>query len=60
VALAHGYLGQALRNIRLLLTHWRVVGIGPVDELTIANPKGHKLAYAVPIFAGTVLTIWLH
>jgi prepilin peptidase CpaA len=60
VALAYGYLGQALKNIRLLLTHWRVVGIGPVDEITLAGSKGPKLAYAVPILSGTILTIWLH
>jgi prepilin peptidase CpaA len=60
VALAHGYLGQALRNMRLLLTHWRIVGFGPLEGLTIASPKGLKLAYALPILVGTVLTIWLH
>ena len=60
VATAHGYLGQALRNVGLLLTHWRVVGIGPVDEITLAGSKGPKLAYAIPILSGTILTIWLH
>jgi prepilin peptidase CpaA len=60
VAVSYGYLGQALKNIRLLLTHWRVMGIGPVDEITLASSKGPKLAYAVPILSGTILTIWLH
>ena len=39
VAMAHGYLGQALKNIGLLLTHWRVMGIGPVEEITWPGPK---------------------
>jgi prepilin peptidase CpaA len=60
VAMAHGYLGQALKNVGLLLTHWRVMGIGPVEEITLAGSKGPKLAYALPILSGTVLTIWLH
>lgn len=60
VAMAHGYLGEALRNVGLLLTHWRVAGIGPVGEITLAGSKGPKLAYALPIFAGAIFTIWLH
>jgi prepilin peptidase CpaA len=60
VAMAYGYLGQAIKNVGLLLTHWRVMGIGPVEEITLAGSKGPKLAYAVPILSGTVLTIWLH
>jgi len=59
VSMRHGYLGQALRNIRLLLMHWRIRGLGPVDEITLAGSPGLKLAYALPIFAGTALTIWL-
>jgi prepilin peptidase CpaA len=60
VATAHGYLGKAVKNVGLLLTHWRVMGIGPVEEISLAGSKGPKLAYALPILSGTVLTIWLH
>src|ERR1700720_3494028 len=35
VALATGYLGQAVANLRLLFTHWWVVGIRPLPELTL-------------------------
>ena len=59
VALYCGYLGQALANVRLLLTHWRVCGIGPVHEISLEGSSGPRLAYALPIFAGLVLTIWL-
>ncbi len=60
VALARGYLRQALANIRLLLTHWRVSGPGQLHEISLAGSKGPRLAYAVPILVGTLATIWLH
>jgi hypothetical protein len=60
VALARGYLRRALSNIWLLLSHWRVSGIGPVDELTLASSNAPKLAYALPIFVGTLVVIWTH
>ena len=60
VALASGYLRQAMANIRLLLTHWCVSGVGPLDQVSLAGSNGPRLAYAVPIFVGTLATIWLH
>ena len=60
VALVRGYLPTALRNVGLLLTHWRVAGIRPLPELTIEHSAAPKLAYAIPIFIGTTVTIWLH
>jgi prepilin peptidase CpaA len=59
LALAHGYLRQAFANLRLLLTHWRVSGVGPLHEVSLAGSKGPRLAYAVPILVGTLTTIWL-
>lgn len=59
VAAARGCAGQMLRNVRLLLTHWRVVGFAPYPQLTLASGKNPRLAYAVPVFAGTVTAIWL-
>jgi prepilin peptidase CpaA len=59
VSMSRGYLRQALSNIWLLLTHWRVSGLRPLDEVSLAGSGGPRLAYAVPIFTGTVLTIWL-
>jgi prepilin peptidase CpaA len=59
VAWVRGYLRQALANLRLLLTHWRVAGVTPLKEVTLAGSKAPKLAYAVPIFVGTVITLWL-
>jgi prepilin peptidase CpaA len=60
VAFARGYLRQALSNIWLLLAHWRVSGIGRVDDLTIGRSRGPHLAYALPILAGTLVVVWMH
>lgn len=54
-----GYLGTALRNIKLLLCHWRVMGIQAVPEITLETSRGPKLAYAFPILMGLVTTVWL-
>lgn len=59
VALARGYLGRSLANVRLLLIHWRVAGLRALPELTIQHPDAPKLAYGVSILAGTVVTVWL-
>ena len=55
----HGYLRQAWSNVWLLLAHWRVNGVRPVPELTLATARGPRLAYAVPILVGTVVMLWL-
>lgn len=59
VSAAAGYLRQAVANVWLLLKHWAVVGPKPLDEFTLAKGSGPRLAYAVPILVGTVMTIWL-
>jgi prepilin peptidase CpaA len=59
VALYRSYLPHAARNIYLLLMHWRLNGLRPLDEVTLDHGRGPRLAYAVPILAGTVATLWL-
>ena len=59
VAFGHGYLGTALSNIWMLLTHWRVGGIRPLPALTLETTRGPRLAYAIPIAMGTLVTLWL-
>jgi prepilin peptidase CpaA len=54
----HRYGGQAIRNLWLLLTHWRVFGIRPLDALTLETSKGPKLPYALPIAVGLALAFW--
>ena len=59
VALARGYLRKAVSNIWLLLCHWSVVGVRPVHEVSLDGSAGPRLAYAIPIFVGLVVTTWL-
>ena len=59
VSVCYGYLGTAVRNIRLLLCHWQVAGLEAVPEITLDNSRGPKLAYAFPILIGLVTTVWL-
>ena len=59
VALSTGYMRQSLSNIYLLLAHWRVAGVRALPQITLDGSNGPRLAYAVPIFAGTVVGIWL-
>jgi prepilin peptidase CpaA len=54
-----GYLVQALTNVWSLLMYWRIVGLKPASDLTLSTHKGPRLAYALPVFAGLMVTIWL-
>jgi prepilin peptidase CpaA len=58
-SLANGYLSQAVRNLYLLFMQWRIAGIRPVPELTLEQGRSPRLAYAVPILAGMMVTLWL-
>ena len=60
VALGHGYLITACRNLWMLLTTWRVTGVRPVHELSLEGARGPRLAYAVPTAIGTLVTLWLN
>ena len=59
IALGHGYLRTAVRNLWMLLTHWRVMGVRPLEQVTLEGTRGPRLAYAVPISIGTLVTLWL-
>jgi len=59
VAAFSGYLSTAFTNIWCLLMHWRLSGPKPAPELTLASHTGPRLAYAVPVLAGVMLTLWL-
>jgi prepilin peptidase CpaA len=60
VSVAHGYLGQALGNIRGLFVFWAVQGLRPMPALTLAHGIGPRLPYALPIFVGLLVTLWRH
>jgi prepilin peptidase CpaA len=59
VAVGYGYLRTALSNLWMLLAHWRVAGVRPLPPVTLQGAAGPRLAYAVPIAIGTVMTLWL-
>jgi prepilin peptidase CpaA len=59
VAVFSGYLGQAFSNVFGLLMYWRLAGLKPAPELTLSTHRGPRLAYALPILAGLMVTVWL-
>ena len=59
VSLWTGYLTQAFVNILWIFKFWRTAGPRPVPELTLATHNGPRLAYAVPVFAGLMVSLWL-
>lgn len=59
VALRTGYLGQALHNLKFLGTFWLTVGLKPAEGLTLEQKTTPRLAYALPMFVGLLVTIWL-
>jgi prepilin peptidase CpaA len=59
VAIGYGYLTQAFANISWMFQFWRAEGPKPVPEVTLATHKGPRLAYAVPVFAGLMVALWL-
>ena len=59
LAALRGYLAAAFRNIGNLVVFWWLTGPRPMPDMTLERSAGPRLAYALPIFAGTVLTLWL-
>ena len=59
VAVSHGYLRTALQNVWFLLQHWRVAGLRSLYEVSLEGSAGPRLAYAIPIFAGLLIAVWL-
>jgi hypothetical protein len=59
IAIVRGRVRQTFSNVQLLLNHWQVVGFTPHAQLTLETSTSARLAYAVPIFAGTVAAVWL-
>jgi prepilin peptidase CpaA len=60
VALQHGYLGAMFRNLLDLFRFWWLAGPRPMPSLTLEQGTGPRLAYAVPMFVGALVTLWRH
>jgi prepilin peptidase CpaA len=60
VALATGYLRQAIANVSLLFLFWQTEGLRPLPELTLGEARGPRLPYALPIAAGTLALFFAH
>jgi prepilin peptidase CpaA len=54
-----GVLGRTMANLGLMLSHWRVAGLAPVDGLTLDNSTSIRLPYAFPLACGLVMALWL-
>jgi prepilin peptidase CpaA len=59
VSLMYGYLREAVKNVFLMLMEWRIGGLRPLPEMTLATSRGPRLAYAAPILVGTMAMLWL-
>jgi prepilin peptidase CpaA len=59
VALRHNYLATACRNLGALGKFWWIAGPRRMDALTLDRSTAPKLAYAVPMLLGVLVTLWL-
>ena len=59
VALSRNYLGTAVRNLKTMVVSWCLLGPRPIPAVTLEDSKAPRLAYAVPMLIGAMVTIWL-
>ena len=59
LALTRNYASQAFANIWNLLLYWRAAGFRPHPTLTLDRHDGPRLAYAIPISLGALVSIWV-
>jgi prepilin peptidase CpaA len=59
LALRTGYLRQAFANLKFLGSFWLTVGFRPAEGVTLDHEGTPRLAYAVPMLAGLLVTLWL-
>ena len=57
VAVASGYMKTALRNVLGAVQFWGTAGLKPVPGLTLESSNSPRLAYALPILAGTLMVM---
>ena len=60
MAMRHNYLGTAFKNIGSLARFWWYCGVRPLRRVSLESSAAPRLAYAVPMFLGLVIALWLH
>jgi prepilin peptidase CpaA len=60
VAVQAGYLKQALSNLGYFVQFWKTHGLKPVEGFDLNRSASPKLAYALPVLTGVLVTLWLH
>jgi prepilin peptidase CpaA len=58
VIVARRAVGRTWSNVWGLIGFWRLAGVRPHPALTLETPGAIRLPYALPIFAGALLTLW--
>ena len=59
VAIRAGYLRTALRNLYYFLTFWKTFGLKPIEGFDLDHAQAPRLAYALPVLTGLLVTLWL-
>lgn len=59
LAVSHGMLGRVAANLASMLRAWHLQGVGPVPGVTLADASGPRVAFALPLTAGLLATLWL-
>ena len=59
VAARAGYLRTAFRNLYYFLTYWNTFGLKPVEGFDLDHAQAPRLAYALPVLTGLLVTLWL-
>ncbi len=55
-----GFLGELFTGTGNLLFDWRKRGMHADPELTLSNPKAHKMPYAPAIAIGVLMSFFTH
>jgi prepilin peptidase CpaA len=55
-----GFLGELFTGTGNLLFDWRKRGVHADPELTLSNPKAHKMPYAPAIAIGALMSFFAH
>ena len=58
VSARRGYLLEACRNVAAMTGVWRAVGPSRIPSMTLKESAGPRLAYAVPIGIGAIVSLW--